>query len=74
MECLLNEDSELEPHFHIKDDKELGSRWFDNEDNGIPTKDMGRQQVKEAHHEKDEISDPESSDCDVSNIGGSSDL
>lgn len=74
MDCLPNGDSELEPRFHLNDDNELESGCFDNEDNGILTEDMDGQQVDEVHHGKDEISDPESSDCNVSNIGGSSDV
>jgi len=74
MDCLPNGDSELEPCFHLNDDNELESGCFDNEDNGILTTDMDRQQVDEVHHGKDEISDPESSDCNVSKIGGSSDV
>lgn len=74
MDCLPNGDSELEPRFHLNDDNELESGCFDNEDNGILTEDMDGQQVDEVNHGKDEISDPESSDCNVSNIGGSSDV
>lgn len=68
IDCLPNGDSELEPRLNLNDDNEL----FDNEDNGILTEDMDGQQVDDVHHGKDEISDPESSDCNVSNIGGSS--
>lgn len=72
--CLPNGDSELESRFHLNDDNELEPGCFDNEDSGVLTEDMDGQQVDEVHHEKDEISDPESSDCNVSNIGGSSDV
>lgn len=74
MDCLPNGYSALEPHFHLNDDNVLESGCFDNEDNGILTEDMDGKQVEEVHHGKDEISDPESSDCNVSNIGGSSDV
>ena len=43
IDCLLNGDSELEPHFHLNDDNELESGCFDNEDNGILTEDMDGQ-------------------------------